>query len=150
MSKGDLSRTSRPTGWSAWRRRTWRGVTEPQRARFHCPYSAALVQTQQHQNRLHPASSSWQISFAESFNSGFKDEFLNTELFTTVAEAQGLAHRWRGQEHTIRPHAALAFHYSCGVTSATSETAAYNPFDEQASVFKRDLSVSPGRAVVLI
>jgi hypothetical protein len=54
------------------------------------------------------------ISFAESFNSGFKDEFLNTKLVATMPEAQGLAHRWRGQGHTLRPHVALAFHYSCG------------------------------------
>jgi len=37
----------------------------------------------------------WQNGFAESFNSRFRDEFLNTELFATVAEAQGLADRWR-------------------------------------------------------
>jgi putative transposase len=31
--------------------------------------------------------SPWQNGFAESFNSRFSDEFLNTELFATVAEA---------------------------------------------------------------
>lgn len=35
-----------------------------------------------------------QNGFAESFNSRFRDEFLNTELFATVAEAQSLANRW--------------------------------------------------------
>jgi len=39
--------------------------------------------------------STWQNGFAESFNSRFRDEFLNTELFTTVAEPQGLTNRWR-------------------------------------------------------
>ena len=39
--------------------------------------------------------SPWQNSFAESFNSRFRDEFLNTELFTTLAEAHALADRWR-------------------------------------------------------
>jgi transposase InsO family protein len=39
--------------------------------------------------------SPWQKGFAESFNSRFRDEFLNAELFATVAEAQGLADRWR-------------------------------------------------------
>jgi len=34
--------------------------------------------------------SAWQNGFAGSFNSRFRDEFLNTELFATVAEAQGL------------------------------------------------------------
>ena len=39
--------------------------------------------------------SPWENGFAESFNGRFRDEFLNTELFTTVAEAQALADRWR-------------------------------------------------------
>ena len=51
--------------------------------------------------------SPWQNGYAESFNSRFKDEFLNTELFATVAEAQGLANRWRWEYNTLRPHSAL-------------------------------------------
>ncbi len=39
--------------------------------------------------------SPWQNGFAESFNSRFRDEFLNTELCATVTEAQGMANRWR-------------------------------------------------------
>jgi transposase InsO family protein len=38
--------------------------------------------------------SPWQKGFADSFNGRFRDEFLNTELFSTVAEAQALANRW--------------------------------------------------------
>jgi putative transposase len=51
--------------------------------------------------------SPWQNGFAESFNSRFRDEFFNTELFATVAEAQGLADRWRWEYNTLRPHSAL-------------------------------------------
>jgi putative transposase len=51
--------------------------------------------------------SAWQNGFAESFNSRFRDDFLNTELFTTVAEAQALADRWRWEYNTLRPHSAL-------------------------------------------
>ena len=36
----------------------------------------------------------WQLGFAESFNSRFRDEFLITEQFATMAEGQGLANRW--------------------------------------------------------
>ena len=50
--------------------------------------------------------SPWQNGFAESFNSRFRDEFLNTELFATVAEAQGLANRWRWEYNNLRPHSA--------------------------------------------
>jgi putative transposase len=51
--------------------------------------------------------SPWQNGYAESFNSRFRDEFLNTELFTTAAEAQALADRWRWEYNTLRPHSAL-------------------------------------------
>ena len=47
--------------------------------------------------------SPWQNGFAESFNSRFRDEYLNTELFRTVAETQALADRWRGEYSTLRP-----------------------------------------------
>jgi transposase InsO family protein len=52
----------------------------------------------------------WQSDFAESFHSKFKDEFLNTKLFATVAEAQGLAERWRWKYNTLRPHSVLLGH----------------------------------------
>jgi putative transposase len=51
--------------------------------------------------------SPWQNGFTESFNRRFRDEFLNTELFTTVAEAQALADRWRWEYNTIMSHSAL-------------------------------------------
>ncbi len=51
--------------------------------------------------------SPWENGFAESFNGRFRDEFLNTELFTTAPEAQLLADRWRWEYNTLRPHSAL-------------------------------------------
>jgi len=51
--------------------------------------------------------SPWQNGFAESFNSRFRDEFLNTELFACMAEAQGLADRWRWEYNNLRPHSSL-------------------------------------------
>jgi hypothetical protein len=38
-------------------------------------------------------------------NSRFRDEFLNIELFATVAEAHALADRWRWEYNTLRPRA---------------------------------------------
>ena len=52
-------------------------------------------------------SSPRQNGFAESFNSRFRDEFLNTELFAAVAEAQSLASRWRWECIILRSHSAL-------------------------------------------
>ncbi len=51
--------------------------------------------------------SPWHNGFAESFNGRFRDEFLNTELFATVAEAQALADCWRWEYNTLRPQSAL-------------------------------------------
>ena len=43
----------------------------------------------------------------ESFNSRFRDEFLNIELFTSVQEAKLLAEQHRIENNTYRPHSAL-------------------------------------------
>ena len=51
--------------------------------------------------------SPWQNGFAECFNSRFRYEFLNTELFVTVAEAQGLANRWCWEYNNLRPKSVL-------------------------------------------
>ncbi len=51
--------------------------------------------------------SRWQNGFAESFNSLFRDEFLNTVLFNIVAEAQALADRWRLECNTFRQYSGL-------------------------------------------
>ncbi len=51
--------------------------------------------------------SPWENGFSESVNGRFRDEFLNTELFTTAPEAQILADRWRWEYNARRPHSAL-------------------------------------------
>ncbi|NDC38152.1 MAG: transposase, partial [Proteobacteria bacterium] len=51
--------------------------------------------------------SPWENGLAESFNGRFRDEFLNTELFTTAPEPQLLADRWRWEYNIFRPHSAL-------------------------------------------
>ena len=43
----------------------------------------------------------------ESFNSRFRDEFLNIELFTSAQEAKLLAEQHRIEYSTYRPHSAL-------------------------------------------
>jgi len=51
--------------------------------------------------------SPWENPFVESFNSRFRDEFLNIELFASVPEARLLAEQYRMQYNTYRPHSAL-------------------------------------------
>ena len=53
------------------------------------------------------SGSLWQDDFAESLNSRFTDDFLNTELFMFVAEAQFLADRFRWEYNSLRTHSAL-------------------------------------------
>ena len=54
-----------------------------------------------------PPGSPWENPFVESFNSRFRDEFLNIELFTSVQEAKLLAEQHRVEYYTYRPHSAL-------------------------------------------
>jgi transposase InsO family protein len=53
------------------------------------------------------SGSPWQDGFSESFNGRFRDEFLTTEQFNTLLEAQLLAGDWRIEYNTIRPHGSL-------------------------------------------
>ena len=53
--------------------------------------------------------SPWQNGFSESFNSRFRDELLNLELFGTLAEAQILSKRYRREYNEERPHSCLNY-----------------------------------------
>ena len=51
----------------------------------------------------------WQNGFIESFNSKLRDEFLNMEVFYTLAEAKVKAEIWRQEYNGIRPHSSLKY-----------------------------------------
>lgn len=53
--------------------------------------------------------SPWENGFIESFNSRFRDEFLNGEEFEPVADARAKGASWRRESNTIRPHSSLAY-----------------------------------------
>ncbi len=53
--------------------------------------------------------SPWQNAYSESFNSRFRDELLDREVFTTLVEAKVLVADYRRYYNTERPHSAL--HY---------------------------------------
>jgi putative transposase len=59
----------------------------------------------------------WQNGYNESFNGRFRDEFLITEQFDTLLEAQVLAEDWRTEYNTERPHGSLR-----GLTPAAFRT----------------------------
>lgn len=53
--------------------------------------------------------SPWQNGFTESFNSRFRDELLNTEVFGSLSEAKGLSAWWRSEYNNQRPHSSLNY-----------------------------------------
>ena len=53
--------------------------------------------------------SPWENGYIESFNSRFRDELLNREIFTTLLEAKVLIESWRRRYNTVRPHSALGY-----------------------------------------
>ena len=53
--------------------------------------------------------SPWENGCCESFNSKFRDEFLNCELLDTLLEARVLTARWRRYYNTERPHSSLGY-----------------------------------------
>lgn len=57
---------------------------------------------------IQPASP-WQNGKCESFNGKFRDEFLNREIFTSLAQLQIQAEWWRQYYNKERPHSALEY-----------------------------------------
>jgi hypothetical protein len=53
--------------------------------------------------------SPWENGYCESFNGKLRDEFLNSEIFYSLKEAQILTERWRVEYNTERPHSALGY-----------------------------------------
>jgi len=53
--------------------------------------------------------SPWENGYSESFNSRFRDELLNRELFTNLTEAQVLVEAYRVEHNHARPHSALGY-----------------------------------------
>ncbi len=51
----------------------------------------------------------WENGYAESFHSRLRDELLNTEEFTSHAEAQVIAKEWKHNYNHRRPHSALGY-----------------------------------------
>lgn len=51
----------------------------------------------------------WENAYSESFNSRFRDELLNMELFTTVLEARVITDDYKLEYNHRRPHSALKY-----------------------------------------
>ncbi len=75
--------------------------------------------------------SPWQIQrsaealpygYCESFNSRFRDELLNLEVFTSTPEARVLSEKWRQDYNEHRPHGALGYRTPQAVLAEALET----------------------------
>ena len=53
--------------------------------------------------------SPWQNGRCESFNSRPRDELLNGELFSSIAETRSLHDRYRTEYNQCRPHSSLGY-----------------------------------------
>ena len=53
--------------------------------------------------------SPWENGYCESFNGKMRDEFLNSELLSTLQEAQALTSLWINHYNHVRPHSALNY-----------------------------------------
>lgn len=58
--------------------------------------------------RLEPGSP-WENAYSESFNSRFRDELLDREIFTRVMEAKVLVRDYKQEYNQGRPHSALNY-----------------------------------------
>lgn len=53
--------------------------------------------------------SPWENGYCESFNSKLRDELLNSEIFTSLHEAEVLIESWRRHYNAVRPHSSLGY-----------------------------------------
>jgi transposase InsO family protein len=53
--------------------------------------------------------SPWENGYAESFHGRLRDELLDSELFTCLAEAKMLSEQWRLEYNHRRPHSSLGY-----------------------------------------
>ena len=60
--------------------------------------------------------SPWENGYVESFNSRFRDELLDRELFVGLEDARWVVDRWRLDYNHQRPHSSLDYQVGVGRT----------------------------------
>ncbi len=64
----------------------------------------------------------WQNAYSESFNARFRDELLDREIFTTLAEAKVLVEEYRREYNAERPHSSLGYQTPAAFIVAQTQT----------------------------
>ncbi len=75
--------------------------------------------------------SPWQNAYSESFNSRFRDELLDREVFTTLMEAKVLVADYRRHYNTGRPHSSL--HYQTPAAFVAAQILTMNSVTQTGS-----------------
>ena len=78
--------------------------------------------------------SPWENGYNESFNGKLRDEYLNGELFYTLAEAKILIERWRRECNEFRPHSSLGYRPPAPAAIRPSSSGS-TPFQQPAWAF---------------
>ncbi len=65
--------------------------------------------------------SPWENGYAESFHGRLRDELLESELFTCLAEAKMLSTQWRLEYNHRRPHSSLGYVTPAAFAASLSE-----------------------------
>ena len=87
-------------------------------------------QTQSTQTSYIDPGAPWQNPFVESFHSRVRDELLNLELFSCLAEASVLIEDWRQDYNANRPHSALGRQAPAVFAAASTPAADRRPADD--------------------
>jgi putative transposase len=66
--------------------------------------------------------SPWENAYSESFNSRFRDELLDRELFTSVLEAKVLVSEYKQEYNQHRPHSSLNYQTPAGFAAAVRQS----------------------------
>ena len=74
--------------------------------------------------------SPWENAYSESFNSRFRDEFLNREVFETLKEAQVLIEDHRRGYNNFRPHSSLNYETPSAFAAACRQPLVTEPKPE--------------------
>jgi transposase InsO family protein len=69
----------------------------------------AWLESAQVQTLYIEPGSPWENGYAESFHGKLRDELLESELFTCLAEAKMLSSQWRLEYNHRRPHSSLGY-----------------------------------------